>query len=928
MDIFLISESKIDHTFTNASLSIDGYQTPYRKDRNSQGGGLVLYVSNQLICKKLDMVDLPDDVEIICVEVNLRQEKWLVIGVYKPPSQKTQYFLQHLNMILENSNHDNYIILGDFNLDERNLESLTLDFNLKNLVKLPTCYKNPLSPSCIDHIWVSDNKRFLQTYVIETGLSDHHKLTLTVLNSTIPKKEPRLIQYRSLKNFKASVFKNDLNEALANAKPGDFNEFDAEFKRVINKHMPVKKKFVRNNHSPFITKQARKEIMLRSRRKNEYNRNPTTDSWNAYRIQRNKCTRIIRDAKKNFYRRLDIKKIKDNKAFWKIVKPNFSEKACKDKITSLVENDEVIRDKSKIAETMNDYYVHITDSLDIKSIPKVPVDGADLCEISKIIKSFANHPSILSINQKFPREAREEMHFSHVTLKELKRLVNDLKSKKACPEGDIPVNILKENVDVYISFLQSAYNSSCDDSLFPDPLKVAEVSPLYKAKSRTDKANYRPISKLPSISKIFERIMFEQINGYMGTKLSPLLSGFRKGYSSQHALLNLINFIQRQLDKKKCAAALLMDLSKAFDCIDHELLVAKLYAYGFSLDAINYIWSYLSSRFQRVGIDGVFSSLQEILNGVPQGSILGPLLFNIFLNDFLFRYDEHLNATSDICVCNYADDNTFCASADNISEVKLKLEHHFNFAAKWFAQNGLQLNADKCSFIIFGKQPAYPESLILNGEVVENCALVKLLGVKLDSNLSFTEHIQMLYKRASAKANALKRLSFALDVSQQKVLFSSFISSEFNYCPQVWGFSSRSSIAKIDRLLSRTNPCKSEGSHESVHSNHCRLLLEEVYKTKSGLNPAYMENVFEFRENTGYCLRSEDTDTLNRPPVNTVKYGLQTIAYISALLWESLPNNVKLADCFEDFSKALKSSPNYMCKCRICADFFQNLGYL
>ena len=136
------------------------------------------------------------------------------------------------------------------------------------------------------------------------------------------------------------------------------------------------------------------------------------------------------------------------------------------------------------------------------------------------------------------------------------------------------------------------------------------------------------------------------------------------------------------------------------------------------------------------------------------------------------------------------------------------------------------------------------------------------------------------------------------------------------------------SIGRINHVLHRANPDASpeSRSHGDVHSSHCRLLLEEVYKTKHGLNPAYMENVFEFREETGYCLRS--SETLYRPLLRTVKYETQTVAYISALLWQSLPNDVKLANCFEDFFNSSKSSPSYMCKCRICADFFQNLGYL
>ncbi|XP_057297624.1 uncharacterized protein LOC130628658 [Hydractinia symbiolongicarpus] len=196
----------------------------------------------------------------------------------------------------------------------------------------------------------------------------------------------------------------------------------------------------------------------------------------------------------------------------------------------------------------------------------------------------------------------DEMKFCHVSVEKLKLYIGSLKSGKACPEGDIPADLLKAHANVFVKQFSHCFNDSLYRCIFPESLKFADVSPRYKAKSRVCKEIYRPVSKLPNMAKVFEKILFEQISEFMEGKMSSILSG----YSSQHALLNLMCFLQKKLDSKKCVAALLMDLSKAFDCINHKLLIAKLHAYGFFSSPLSFIGRYLKQRFQRVGVDGGF----------------------------------------------------------------------------------------------------------------------------------------------------------------------------------------------------------------------------------------------------------------------------------------------------------------------------------
>ena len=210
--------------------------------------------------------------------------------------------------------------------------------------------------------------------------------------------------------------------------------------------------------------------------------------------------------------------------------------------------------------------------------------------------------------------------------------------------------MLKDTSDISSQHLSNIWNREIiENKVFSGNLKKANICPIFKKDDRTLDKNYRPVSLLPNVSKVFERILQTQLLSYMEKFLSPVLCGYRKRNNTQSALITLIEKMKESLGNNGLAVAVLMDLTKAFDTINHELLIAKLHAYGFDMDALEIIWSYLKNRLQRTKINVTFSSCTELLEGVPQGSILGPILFNIYLNDLFFILKE--------CnVCNYADD--------------------------------------------------------------------------------------------------------------------------------------------------------------------------------------------------------------------------------------------------------------------------------
>ena len=320
-----------------------------------------------------------------------------------------------------------------------------------------------------------------------------------------------------------------------------------------------------------------------------------------------------------------------------------------------------------------------------------------------------------------------------------------------------------------------------DNGIFPDSLKFANITPVFKKDSRTEKTNYRPVSILPNLSKIYERLIYNQLSKFFENILSKFQCGFRKGFSAQDCLLVMIEKWKRVLDNGGICGALLTDLSKAFDCLPHDLLLAKLHAYRLDSKSLKLLSNYLSNRKQRVRIGNVYSSWHDILASVPQGSILGPLLFNIFLSDlFLFL--------NDVDIANYADDNTPYSCQKECKIVTNSLENSSAKLLTWFTINRMKANPDKYHFLLTGKNEL---TLNINQFQIKSSKLEKLLGIAIDNKLTFEKHVTNLCNKVSQKLNALTRIVNYIQPNQRRLIMKAFITSQFGYCPLVWMFHTR-----------------------------------------------------------------------------------------------------------------------------------------
>lgn len=928
IDILCICETKVDSSFPVGQFDMPGFKLPFRRDRDKNGGGLMIFANENLLTKELTSFKVQNGIELITLEINLRKKKYLLLYTYRPPSQCTHFFLSNITNALNfhMRHYSNIIVMGDFNLepDSDEMSEFMSAFDLSNLIKEKTCFKSASNPSCIDLILTNIGRTFKHTSTIETGLSDFHRMVLTVMKTTYVKAPPKVVNYHDYSHFNKEIFISELTNRMQNITT--YEQFHNTFKNILHNHMPLKKKILRSNNKPFMNKNLRKAIMLRSRLRNKSISSPSAENIKQYKLQRNLCVKLSRKAKFTYYSNLNTKKITDNKCFWRTVKPFVSDDSSNQKKIILIENECIISSDEDIANIFNSYFQKVISSLKLYRWPDVSTDSHDY--VLNAIYKYELHPSIQKINERYNHIARFE--FSPTTGSEMWEEMKKLDESKSNVAGDIPSRILKDYYSLYYQSLVSIFNNTViKDSEFPNELKCAEVCPIFKKGDPSAKENFRPISILPVVSKIFEKLLYKQLMGFFCDKLSPYLCGFRKGFSTQQSLLRMFSKVRGALDAKQKVGAIFMDLSKAFDCISHDLLIAKLYAYGLSFSALKLVASYLKNRKQRIRLANSFSEWLEMTFGVPQGSVLGPLLFNIFLNDFLSF------VTSDIC--NYADDNTIYVIGNSEENILYELENEMRTVSTWFRLNCLQLNERKCHFMFFGSNTQCFLQVNINGTAVQCSSEEKLLGITIDNMLTFSKHVKDLCKKASNKLNALVRLSPYMDQQKLYLILNSFILSQFGYCPLLWMFCNRTTNNSINRIHSRalrviTNDYNSsfqdlldKTGTVSVHHRNLIILLKELYKVKNNTNPDIMSEVFILNKNR-YSNRINSEFFRGR--AQTVKYGLETVTFRGPQLWATLPKSIQEAPCISTFVSCLKKWKGLTCQCRLCRLYIHNLGYI
>ena len=360
-----------------------------------------------------------------------------------PPSQRDEFYFDSIGRALDvyNRCYDKILLTGDFNAEDHEtvLKTFLQLYDLKNIVKDKTCFKSLYSPTCIDLFLTNSDKSFIHTKTLSTGVSDCHKMILTVLKTTFKKVKPKEVSYRCYKNFEKDKFRSDLKQRLRTGDCKSYSNFEDIFLNCLNRHVPLKKRVIRANEVPYMTKVLRKAIATRSRLENRYYRNKTANSKTAYKKQKNYVSRLYKKDREKYYTNLDNKHITDNKRFWFTMKPFFSDKGAGTSKITLVEDDKIISEDQDVANTLNSFFDNAVPSLGLYIPEEHIMETTGVTDpIEAIILKYSRHPSIQMITANV---GKSTFRFNNVQLSDIEQELGKFDSTKGCKSNSIPANI-------------------------------------------------------------------------------------------------------------------------------------------------------------------------------------------------------------------------------------------------------------------------------------------------------------------------------------------------------------------------------------------------------------------------------------------------------------------------------------------------------
>ena len=729
--------------FSDNELNITDYNM-FRKDRQSHGGGLIVYTKSNLACIHRDDLET-EEIETLWLEVkNNKQKPFLLCYCYRPPSA-TSTWMESFESMMELAilEAKEIIVMGDFNVNVMNDSSSTRNWllttgssNLTQLVTKPTRV-TPTSETLIDHAYTNTPDNIIEVTVPVLGVSDHYPVCITRKLSKTFDIGPvhKFINYRCTKTFDEDQFLTDLNNQpwsvidIFDDSNDALDYFSEIFNAVLSTHAPQKQKRVKRPKQPkWINDEILSAMKTRDRFKN-------TKNSSQYALWRNKVKTLIRNAKTRLYSE-SINTNSNPRHLWKNLNDmtGKSTQSCTDFIND--EDGSPILDPKVCANTFNNFFTSIHTKFNTENNSN----------------NHTQHPDLNTINDHVKEKLENTPEFSIPLVTEafiFKQLQN-LKTDKATGTDGLSAKYLKLSAQIISKPLAAILNLSIQTGSYPDALKKAKVTPVFKKGNKADINNYRPISVLPIINSIFERHICNYLIDYMESNslLYNRQSGFRRHHSCQTALTKIVDTWLNALNNKETVGAVFLDLTKAFDLVNHKLLLQKLASYKFSSSAQSWFQSYLTNRSQQVHISGKLSDPKQIAAGVPQGSVLGPLLFLIYIND--------LPLSIQTCILDlFADDATLTCSDPSVLNLTRSLNEDLQKFLDWCARNNMVVNVPKTKAMFIASQYAAnkilenSQSLKLANETIHISTNEKLLGVHIDSTLSWTTQVESSIKNAT-----------------------------------------------------------------------------------------------------------------------------------------------------------------------------------
>ena len=904
IDIKIFCETWIDWEQRHL-YSIPGHEVVFTCRQNSLGGGIAIYLRDTLnfeIVSKTDMqTNTKNSFEYIHMKLHgvLKSENSLnLIVYYRPPhSSNEKIFLNHLESTLANLVGEPILIAGDINIDILKNNTLMnkytdiLDiFNCEILNNLVT---RQASNSIIDHFIKCEFQNHIDVSTIQsdTKYTDHNIIICSI--KSVKESFHNKIIFKKYTNFKlfneilmsdlsnldlhenVNILVSSLQKAIIKA-----HEKATNLKKVKTKH--------KDSHTPYFTYKIARAYKKSENLRKRIRMCKNSSRSNKLIRKRNKISKALKTlrekTKSNYFNNLfSESSISKN---WATLNTILGRNRKKLKVQKLKKGDIVYHTDLDKAQILNSYYINVIKKLN---------EGLDSLD----------YRYYGSVNCR-------SIYLNPVCIEEIKKIILELKNKKSVGDDCVSVKMIKESIDILSPILCTICNKMFESGNYPESLKLAKIVAIYKGNDCTEPSNYRPIALLSNLNKIFEKVIYSRLSSFFEQEkfFYKKQYGFRAGYSTEKAAIELIDQISSNINKNKVCGLLFIDLKKAFDSLRLETILDKASKAGIRGKAFDLIESYLKGRSQYTNVGESRSTSEKVCYGVPQGSLLGPLLFLIAINDFA---NVEMKCTKYL----YADDTVLVYTGFNEIDIYNQLLKDISMLEKYMTGNGLFINVSKTKLMFIGSHNKNFERsppIYIQNEIVERVSAFKYLGLIIDEELKWSPHIDKLFSNLKVFLKMLWKVSKFIPIQQKLNIYYSFIHSKIQFMLPIWGCASNIHIKKIQVIQNKALKCVFGLPllHESadLYINSKILPVLGLYQFKIINNiREHMKDSTKLNINLNYLEHNHQTRNAGdiRRPVIVKNAALCGLSLKGPYIYNRIPLLIKNIENEYQFKKALKN---------------------
>lgn len=773
-DILVLVETWL-YTSETPLYNIKGYNAVH-SCRDSRGGGAVIYIRSMIKYREINC-SIGKKYNWICVNID---NSLNLSAIYRPPLYKVNDFLQEFEIILHNR-RDNHIVIGDININLLDNSDIVREY--KNLIALngfaiinkievgQATRVTDTTATLIDHVVCSSALRDRCRVKVEnSALTDHRELNLEVKKKVQTYKKKITYEKCILNSEK---FKNDFENNLRNT---DVNSFE-ELINIINKSKKASQKIIKINcreGNEWITQELLNLIKEKNQAFKKYKNNPNiSENFDTFKKLKNNVTNKIKTLKNRHFKNKWERAGHDARKQWKVINSFICGNSKEGSIKELEVNGNPMTKTQDIITILNSYFAQIGTGI-VKDIE---------AEKNKI-NSNMTFPQVHSSNSLFLETTNEN---------EIEKILHNLKRDTAAGSDNILVKDLLTLKNIVVKVIVKLVNNVLETGVFPKELKIAKICPIYKTGAKNMMNNYRPISLISIFSKIVESVVKSRMLSFVSkyVRHDPFQYGFLENSSTLSATVDLLNYISANLDEGMIVVSVFIDLRKAFDVVSHDLLLKKLRLMGFRGVILQLLETYLRDREQYIEINNEKSPVMKNNCGVPQGSVLGPLLYSLFVLSLRLAGLKGQYYT-------FADDTVIVyAGGDEkklVDLINCDLGRYYN----WLLNNKLKLNIDKTKYMLLKQKNKIVNNITIsiNGTELQKVDSFKYLGLVIDENLTWVDHIEHIKNKLISFIGAIYRCRHFLTKNTKYKIYNAYFLSVMRYLIPVWGTCSESNFQK------------------------------------------------------------------------------------------------------------------------------------